>query len=144
MPSRLDLIYRYRLATAKCEAAADLDMEEIQLLERLERGGFPTEFESGGLLRGRRVNDWVRVSELGPAGLVCRDCPWMEEGQLLDVVLEDDEQHASYRFKARVVWVAEAGEAGETLDVGLRFVGAPLLVRRCTDGMPDVVREFAA
>jgi hypothetical protein len=144
MPSRLDLIYRYRLAAAKCEAAADIDMEEIHLLEGLDRAAFPTAVETGGLLRGRRVNDWVQVSELGPAGLVCSGCPFVEEGQLLDVVLEDDEQHASYRFKARVVWVAEAGEAGKTIDVGLAFVGAPLLVRRGADGVPDVVREFAA
>lgn len=144
MSDILDFIYRYRLTVAKCEVGGELDMDEIQLLdaagERRLRGGI----EARALLRGPDLNDWAEVHEIHTSGLLCRGCPPVEEGRLLDLVLDDEERRLSYRFKARVSWAAITEDEG--IELGLTFEGAPLLVRKNPLGerVPEVIQEFAA
>ena len=100
-------------------------MEDIQTLCETETKLTPS--SERVLLRGPRVCDWVEVDELGPEGLNCLACPWMEEGQVFEVIFEDESGLDSYRFKARVSWTRDADD---DLDVGLVFIGAPIHVRR--------------
>jgi hypothetical protein len=118
-------IYRYRVLTARCEAGGELDIEEIQFVG-LAASEAPEEVGLSGFLRSHRLADRVNISEISPKGLVCRNAPWMEEGQKLEILLEDPDQLCSYRFKAEVIWTAEAGD---DIDAGLAFVGAPVLLR---------------
>lgn len=144
MSELLDFLYRCRLAIAKCEAGGELDMDEIQLLGAAEQRLSRARVRARALLRGHDLNDWADVHLLGTGGLLCRGCPPAQEGQLLDVVLDDEERRLSYRFKARVTWAAFTEEEG--IELQLTFEGAPLLVRKNPLGerVPDVVAAFAA
>jgi hypothetical protein len=118
-------IYRYRQIASRCESGDELSMEEIQLLSGTDCSSKKT--NARVMLRGPRVADWVDVTELGPVGLLCHACPWMEEGQAYEVIFEDVDGKDSFRFKAIVDWTRDSGD---DLDVCLRFTGGAVHVRR--------------
>jgi hypothetical protein len=136
----LDLVYQYRLLVGKCEAGLGLDVDEIISLTAIESAyapeasGRPDErrfrrdrVETSCRLRGAPgLNDRVRLTELGPGGLVCRQTPFVEEGTVIEVVIDDPEVDLSYRFFARVAWLRE--DVGDDFAVGLELVGVPVLV----------------
>jgi hypothetical protein len=136
----LDLVYQYRKLVGKCDAGLGLDVDEIISLTALESAFAPEAGPRPSERRFRRdavdfsarlrgipgLNDAVRVTELGPGGLVCRQTPYLEEGQVIEVVIDDDEVDLSYRFYARVAWMRE--DDGDDFAIGLEFVGVPLLV----------------
>jgi hypothetical protein len=136
----LDLVYQYRKLLGKCEAGLGLDVEEMISLTALEAGLAPTpsarpderkfrrdRVETWCRLRGAPgLNDRVRVSEIGPGGLVCRQAPYVDEGTVVEIVIDDAELSLSYRFYGRVTWLRE--DIGDDFAVGLEFVGVPLLV----------------
>jgi hypothetical protein len=136
----LDLVYQYRKLLGKCDAGLGLDVDEIITLTGLEAALAPEaqtrpderrfrrdRVETWCRLRGAPgLNDRVRVSDMGPGGLVCRQAPYIDEGSLVEIVLEDTERSLSYRFNARVTWLRE--DVGDDFAVGLQFVGVPLLV----------------
>ena len=95
-------------------------------------------------LRGiEGLNDRVRVGELGPGGLVCRQTPFVDEGRLIEVVIDDAEADLSYRFTCRVAWLRE--DVGDDFAIGLMFVGAPLLVHHGkTEHVEDAIDRIAA
>jgi hypothetical protein len=150
----LDLVYQYRKLLGKCESGLGLDVEEMISLTALE-ATFVTEESDERKhrrdqvsftcrLRGAEgLNDRVRVAELGPGGLVCRQTPFVEEGKLIEVVIDDPEVDLSYRFTCRVAWLRE--DVGDDFAVGLSFVGAPLLVHHGrSEHVEDAVDRIAA
>jgi hypothetical protein len=136
-------LYDYRQLAGRCEGGDELSMEEIQVLTITDTNREPVRLRA--LLRGPKVADWVDVSELGAQSLVCHECPWMEEGQAYEVIFDDEEAQQSFRFKAIVQWTREAGE---DLDVCLRFTGAALHLRRGarveTQSANTLLHRFAA
>lgn len=137
----LDLVYQYRKLLGKCEAGLGLDVEEILALGALEASFAPDarpDLEEGRRFRRERVeltcrlrgagdlHDAVRIADLGPGGLECRQAPYVEEGTVVEVLIEDAELQLSYRFAAVVAWLRE--DDGDDFALGLTFVGAPVLV----------------
>lgn len=136
----LDLVYQYRLLVGKCEAGLGLDVDEIISLTAIESAYAPEprarpderkfrrdRVDAHCRLRGAGdLNDRVRLTEIGPGGLVCRQTPFVEEGTLLEVVIDDGEVDLSYRFFARVAWLRE--DVGDDFALGLELVGVPVLV----------------
>ncbi len=150
----LDLVYQYRKLLGKCESGLGLDVEEILSLTALE-AAFVADHRDDRKHRRDRVdftcrlrgtegvNDRVRVAELGPGGLVCRQTPFIDEGKLIEVVIDDVESDLSYRFTCRVAWLRE--DVGDDFAVGLSFVGAPLLVHHGrSEHVEDAVDRIAA
>ena len=133
----LDLVYQYRKLLGKCEAGLGLNVDEIIELTALE-AAFAAEHDDERRHRRDRVeatcrlrgapglNDRVRLTEIGPGGLVCRQAPYVEEGTTVEVVIDDAELELSYRFFARVAWMRE--DVGDDFAIGLQLFGAPLLI----------------
>jgi hypothetical protein len=84
-----------------------------------------------GRLRGNRANDPVHIVNLGPGGLVCRNAPYVEEGEHVEIIIDDVELSLSYRFKAEVTWL---NDDDDDFALGLRFVGIPVLVHHIPGG----------
>jgi hypothetical protein len=136
----LDLVYQYRKLLGKCEAGLGLDVDEIISMTALESAFAPEPQARPDERKFRRdrvdftcrlrgpggLNDSVRVSEIGPGGLVCRQTPFVDEGAVIEVVIDDHELDLSYRFYAKVAWLRE--DVGDDFALGLTFVGVPLLV----------------
>lgn len=136
----LDLVYQYRKLLGKCEAGLGLDVDEIISLTAIESAFSPEPQARPDERRFRRdpvdlacrlrgpggLNDAVRVSEIGPGGLVCRQTPYVEEGSVIEVLIDDEELDLSYRFYVKVAWMRE--DAGDDFALGLTFIGVPLLV----------------
>lgn len=136
----LDLVYQYRKLLGKCEAGLGLDVDEIISLSALESAFAPEpqarpdgrrfrrdRVEETCRLRGAPgLNDRVRVAEIGPGGIVCRQTPYVDEGTVVEIIIDDAELSLSYRFYARVAWLRE--DVGDDFAIGLEFVGVPLLV----------------
>jgi hypothetical protein len=138
MTTAVELLYEYRHLVGKCSTGEGLDMDEIQVLHTIE-GVFGHESASvvGGecsalitTLRGDggKLCDEVQLFSVLLDQLILKGCPWVEAGSIIEVVIEDTELGLSYRFKGRVAWTRDDGEA--TLTMGLDLVGVPLLMRR--------------
>ncbi len=140
--SALENVYQYRLLIGKGASGAGLSIDEIDQLTELEahfaasaedqraregRRFSRQRVDLSGVLRGGKLNDTVSVTELAPGGVVCRSAPYAEPGDAVELVLEDEDAHRSYRFKARVLWLREEHE-GDDFVVGLEFVGTPVMV----------------
>ena len=129
MSTALELVYQYRQLLAKCESAAGLSLDEIELFSTLEQlidSAQPRPIPAQ--LRTRRYADAVSTAVLGREGLICTGCDHVDSGQLVEVRFDDSELALSYRFAARVDWIREREDT--TCDVGLRWEGTPLLVRK--------------
>lgn len=129
MSTALELVYQYRQLLAKCEGEAGLNLDEIELFSTLEQlidSSQPRPM--AGELRTARFADLVSIAVLGREGLILTGCDHVESGQLVELRFDDEELALSYRFAARVDWIRERDDA--TCDVGLRWQGAPLLVRK--------------
>jgi hypothetical protein len=152
----LELVYQYRKLAGKCEAGLGLDVDEILELTALEAAMAPAPADRGGdprsgraradfscRLRGAHgLNDRVRVTELGPGGLVCRQTPYVEEGATVEVVVDVPDRDVSYRFYAKVAWLRE--DVGDDFALGLDLVGAPLLLHHGrTEHVEDAVDRIA-
>jgi hypothetical protein len=133
MSRTLDLVYRHRQLAAKCEpGGAGLSFDEIDTLCGIEArfAGGPT-IPAGsylpGVLRARAASDSIRILDFGPGGAVLGGAPYLDEGETVDLVVDDREHAQSYRFKARVEWLCD--DEGDDFSLGLRFVGPPVLLR---------------
>lgn len=158
MGTALDLVYQYRQLSAKCDAGAGLDMEEIEVLNTIEalfdrdRGGrlpapanrrefMREEVDVEAVVRGRDLADPVHIVNLAPGGLVCEDAPYLAPGESVEILIDDHELHLSYRFKGVISWTTEDDHG---CSFGIRFVGMPLLVRygppssACADELDQV------
>jgi hypothetical protein len=138
MSTALDLVYQYRLLAGKCETSG-LTMDQIDLLNAIEalfRLDAPAESaQPGGLaservdlaasLRARGHDDRVTISNLAPSGVVCRNVPYLEVGDTVELIVDDIECSLSYRFKGRVSWVRDDDDSS----VGIELLGVPLLLR---------------
>jgi hypothetical protein len=139
--SALDLVFQYRLLVGKCDAGRGLEIDEIAALTAIEAQFAPSDddiraregrrfrrerVDIEAVLKGGPLNDTVRVSELSPGGLVCRAAPYADDGQLLEVMIDDGHRGLSYRFKARVQWLKD--DVGDDFQLGLELLGTPVLV----------------
>lgn len=139
--SALALVFQYRTLQNKCEVGLGLSLDEIDLLAEIE-GLFTPGWDDAGsdgrrhrretvttraILRGRRLNEQVTVTELAPGGLVCADAPEASIGEVVELVFDDHLVGVTYRFKAQVSWVRPDPDAAEAR-MGLAFVGAPVCI----------------
>jgi hypothetical protein len=140
--SPLEHVYHYRLLIGKSASGAGLSLDEIEQLVELEalfaasdedqrahdgRRFRREEVDLCAVLRGGKLNDTVTVSELAPGGVVCRSTPYCEPGDAVELVIEDEDQCRSYRFKATVLWLREEHE-GDDYVVGMELVGTPVMI----------------
>jgi hypothetical protein len=138
MSTALELVYQYRQLSAKCEGDAGLDLDEIELFATLEQLiDSSTQRPVAATLRASRFADRITVAVLGREGAICVGCDHVEDGQLVELRFEDEELSLSYRFAARVDWTRHRDDA--TLDVGLRWEGAPVLVRKISFAHDDEI-----
>lgn len=143
MSTALELVYQYRQLLAKCEGDAGLTLDEIELFSTLEQlidGSAQLPFAAQ--LRTARFADTILVAALGREGVLCVGCDFVEKDQRVELRFEDDELSLSYRFSARVDWARERDDA--TFDVGLRWEGPPVLVRKVSFSSIDVAITEAA
>jgi hypothetical protein len=148
----VETIFQYRTLIGKCELGCGLDWDEIEAVTIIEhafvadRGKSGRRFrrdriELGGLLRGDRINDRVRVTEIGPGGLVCNDAPFIARGEMVELVIDLDDR--SYRFRAIGKWLRDDGD---DYQVGLAFVGVPICLNLTQVSVhePDLVDQINA
>jgi hypothetical protein len=138
----LELVYQYRQLLAKCEGSDGLTVEEIEVFSTLEQLiGAPTAVQVEAELRVGRFHDPVRIAALSRDGAACCGCPDLERGQRVELRFEDAELSLSYRFGGIVEWVRDRAE--DTL-AGIRFTGAPILVRSYAAPEARAASEAAA
>ncbi len=118
--SKLDLVYRHRQHITG-NVGRGLNQSEIEALSTSEAT------PSNALLRGRRVGHQVQITNFGPNGLSCRNAPFLELGDTIEVILDDLCHHRSYRFKAVVSARDEQGD--DDCVLGLTFTGCPIMLR---------------
>jgi hypothetical protein len=143
----VDIVFQYRSLVGKCELGVGLEWDEIEQVTAIESAFEPTaddrrmkngrrfrreQVKLTGLLRGDRINDRVDVTELGPSGAVIRNAPYVAKGEIVELVLENDD--LSYRFRARGVWLKEDGD---DYRVGLALIGMPVCLHKVTLRRPD-------
>jgi hypothetical protein len=141
MTAVLDVVFQYRRLVGKCDTGRGLEIDEIDEMTAIEARFVPGDddlrahegrrfgrerVDFQALLKGGPLNDQVRVTEMSPGGLVCRAAPYAEEGQTLEVVIDDADRSLSYRFKATVQWLKD--DVGDDFQLGLALVGTPVLV----------------
>jgi hypothetical protein len=133
MTTLLELVYVYRQLMGRCEAGFGLDFAHIDTVVDIEARFDPRRTPSAGqrvaieaTLRGGGHEDRVALVRMGPHGCVCREAPYADEGDVLEIVIEQPGRSHSYRFKARVAWLLDDAD---DFAIGFEFVGVPLLVR---------------
>jgi hypothetical protein len=133
MTTLLELVYAYRQLMGRCEAGFGLDFENIDTIVDIEARFDPRRTPSAGkrvaieaTLRGERHEDRVALVRMGPHGCVCREAPYADEGEVLEIVVEQPGPGRSYRFKVRVAWLMDDAD---DFAIGFEFVGVPVLVR---------------
>lgn len=146
----VETIFQYRTLIGKCDLGCGLELDEIDLVMRIE-DAFASDRKDGrrfrrqvvelaGIMRGDQINDPVQILEIGPGGLVCRHAPFVARGEIVEIVIEDGDN--SYRFRARGVWLRDDGD---DYRVGLAFVGMPVCLHkvRISAHTYDVVDKIA-
>ncbi|MBT8493558.1 MAG: hypothetical protein KJO07_10910 [Deltaproteobacteria bacterium] len=145
MATVLELVFKYRQLVGTCESGAGLSLDDIEVVSTIE-ALFAVEANDprsrrwrdrpllgsenvnlSALMRGNKVCDRVGVIALGPEGLVCSRAPWVSEGEILELIIDDAELDVSYRFMAQVIWAED--DQDDSMEVELRFTGIPVLVR---------------
>lgn len=132
----LELVYRYRSLLGKCETGVGLEFDEIDTLTQIEAAFAPgprepRRFKRLGtdlraMLRGGDLNDRVTISELAPGGFVVRQAPYVDEGMIIEIAIDDPDAAVSYRFKAKVQWLKD--DLGDDFALGLELVGVPVMI----------------
>ena len=154
MRTTLELVYRYRQLMGRCEAGLGLDLDSIDALTTIEalfdpenRASDQLAGERGVLeatMRNESLHDRVAVVSLRPTGCTCRQAPYADEGEIVELVIEDAEKALSYRFKARVSWLRD--DVNDNFALDLAFIGVPVLVHhgRSRDSRTSVGHRIAA
>jgi hypothetical protein len=157
MTAVLDVVFQYRRLVGKCASGRGLEIDEIDELTAIEARFVPGDddlraregrrfcrerVDFQALLKGGPLNDEVRVTEMSPGGLVCRSAPYAEEGQTLEVVIDDTQRALSYRFKATVQWLKD--DVGDDFQLGLELVGTPVLVHYGAAARDEALEKIAA
>ena len=152
----VEVVFRYRTLLGKCELGVGLDWDEIEQVTAIEAAFEPSaddrRMKAGrkfrretvrlsALLRGDRINDPVELIEIGPAGLVVRNAPYVAQGEQVEVVIEHGDK--SYRFRATGVWMKDDGD---DYRLGLALVGMPVCLRTVAVSRheTDVIDRIAA
>lgn len=147
----LETVFLYRTLVGKCDLGCGLDWHEIDQVSRIENVFLSTSgdgrrfrrqaTELTGIIRGSQINDRVAITEMGPGGCVCVFAPYVAKGEQVEIIIEDGEY--SYRFRARGVWLRDAGE---DYRLGLQFIGMPVCLRKVqiSEHTLDVVDKISA
>ncbi|HEX4417433.1 MAG TPA: hypothetical protein VH165_06010 [Kofleriaceae bacterium] len=152
----VEAVFQYRTLIGKCDLGMGLDWDEIEQMTAIESAFEPTSddrrMKAGrkfrrepvkmtALLRGDRINDMVDVTEIGPGGVVVRHAPFINNGEQVELVVEDGDK--SYRFCAEGVWMKDDGD---DYKVGLALVGMPVCLHTVavSHHEPDLVDRIAA
>lgn len=153
MGTTLELVYKYRQLIGQCDAGCGLDLDGIDQLMTIE-ALFASDDPASEVLASERVSikatlrnesldDGVTVVSMGPTGCVCRQAPYADEGETLELVIDDPEASLSYRFKAIVSSLRD--DVNDDFALSLDLVGVPLLVHYGLSGdMQSVVEQIAA
>ena len=153
MGTTLELVYRYRQLLGRCDAGCGLDLDGISQLMTIEALFASDDPVSDGLvservsikatLRNEVLDDRVTVVSLGPTHCVCRQTPYAEEGDTLELVIDDPTLSLSYRFKAIVSALRD--DVNDDFALSLELVGAPVLVHYGPNGdTQPAVEKIAA
>ena len=144
MSTVLHLVYHYRRLAAKCASPAGLEIDEIDTLATIEAlfarqdGSGDTDLWScrrefsreqvahAATMRSTKHSDPVTIVNLGPGGAVCQSGPYVELGDVCELIVTDEELSLSYRFKAAVQWRRDQLDGDYT--IGFRLLGVPLMV----------------
>lgn len=151
----VDVVFQYRSLIGKCELGVGLEWDDIEQVTLIESTFEPTaddrrmktgrrfrreQVKMTALLRGDRINDRVELIELGPGGAVVRNAPYVARGELVELVIEQDDR--SYRFRARGVWLKDDND---DYRIGLELVGMPVCLHKVAIGKhEDVVEKISA
>lgn len=151
MGTTLELVYKYRQLVGRCDAGIGLDLDGIGALMTIEALFAPQDPASDelaservtikALVRNESLGDRVTVVALGPTGCVLRQSPYADEGDLVELVIDDPDKSLSYRFKATVAWLRD--DVNDDFSLGLEFVGVPLLVHYGSAAQPAAARIAA-
>ncbi len=131
----LETVFEYRTLIGKCDLGCGLEWHEIEELDRIEQV-FRVGRSDGrrfrrqltmltAIMRGDQIHDRVSVTEMGPGGLICMLSPYVTRNEVVEIVI--DETEYSYRFRAKGVWLSEAGD---DYRVGLQFIGMPVRLHK--------------
>lgn len=153
MGTTLELVYKYRQLIGQCDAGYGLDFDGIDALMAIEALFAPdnpasTQLASErvsmrAIVRNESLDDGVTVVRLGPTGGVCRQAPYVEEGDTIELVIDDVGESLSYRFKARVTSLRD--DVCDDFAIDLEFIGVPLLVHYgSVIDLPADVAQIAA
>jgi hypothetical protein len=152
----VEVVFQYRTLVGKCELGVGLDWDEIDQVAAIEAAFEPTAddrrmtvgrrfrretVELSALLRGNRINDRVELIEVGPAGLVVRNAPYVAVGEHVEVVIEHGAN--SYRFRAEGKWMRDDGD---DYRIGLALIGLPVCLHSVAVSRHevDVIDRIAA
>ncbi len=151
----VDVVFQYRSLIGKCELGVGLEWDDIEQVTLIESTFEPTaddrrmktgrrfrreQVKMTALLRGDRINDRVELIELGPGGAVVRNAPYVARGELVELVIEQDDK--SYRFRAKGVWLKDDND---DYRIGLELVGMPVCLHKVSIGKhEDVVEKISA
>jgi hypothetical protein len=147
----VEAVFEYRTLLGKIELGCGLDWDEIDRIAEIEQEFDPLAYdgrrfrrvtvELGAMMRGDQINDIVEVVELGPGGLVCRHCPFIARGEIVEVTIDDGD--VSYRFSGKGVWLRDDDE---DYSCGLAFVGMPVRLHklRLSEHHRDLVDRIAS
>lgn len=151
----VDVVFQYRSLIGKCELGVGLEWDDIEQVTLIESSFEPTaddrrmktgrrfrreQVKMTALLRGDRINDRVELIELGPGGAVVRNAPYVARGELVELVIEQDDR--SYRFRAKGVWLKDDND---DYRIGLELVGMPVCLHKVAIGKhEDVVEKISA
>ncbi|MEM9493614.1 MAG: hypothetical protein AAGC55_30980 [Myxococcota bacterium] len=132
----MELVYKYRQLVGRCDAGIGLDFDGIDALMTLEALFAPMDPQQQepdrervsitGYLRNESLDDRVLLVSLGPNGCQCRQAPYAEEGDTVELIISDRARSLSYRFKAVVTGLRD--DVNDDFALDLDFVGLPLLV----------------
>jgi hypothetical protein len=132
----LETVFEYRTLIGKCDLGCGLEWHEIDEMDRIEhtfrsnRGDGRRRFrrqtvDMTAIMRGDQINDRVTIVEMGPGGAICVFSPYIARNEPVEIVIDEGEY--SYRFRAKGVWLRDAGE---DYRVGLQFVGMPVRLHK--------------
>jgi hypothetical protein len=150
----VDVVFQYRSLIGKCELGVGLEWDDIEQVTLIESTFEPTaddrrmktgrrfrreQVKMTALLRGDRINDRVELIELGPGGAVVRNAPYVARGELVELVIEQDDK--SYRFRAKGVWLKDDND---DYRVGLELIGMPVCLHKVSLSKPDEMLDKLA
>jgi hypothetical protein len=133
MSTAVESVYELRQLLARCQSPAGLDMAEIEAMVALEAefAGPGTQVRAVDLVarvRSGSNEDRVQLVAVGPSAMALTGAPYLDDGALVELLIDDDGAGHSYRFKGRVAALDD--DEGDLYRARIELIGAPLLLRK--------------